>query len=166
MKTNNITDTNNLIYAGAVLVRELLGLKKPNRNAKREPWWKRRPEGRVKEMNKDLCRVNMLIEKKKIKQNHRNCLQNEHKISQNGLTTVKEEILQRIKDKGKIKRYSDRINQYQQNRTFQNDKGKFYQQLNSGGQQETNDVPDAEAAKEFWEGIWGVEKNPMNQLNG
>ena len=75
MKTNNITDTNNLIYAGAVLVRELLGLKKPNRNARREPWWKRRLEGRVKEMNKDLCRVNMLIEKKKIKHKHRSCLQ-------------------------------------------------------------------------------------------
>ena len=54
MKTNNITDTNYLIYAGAVLVRELLGLKKPNRNAKREPWWKRRLEGRVKEMNKKI----------------------------------------------------------------------------------------------------------------
>ena len=156
MKTNNITDTNNLIYAGAVLVRELLGLKKPNRNARREPWWKRRLEGRVKEMNKDLCRVNMLIEKKKIKHKHRSCLQNKYKITQKGLATVKEEILQRIKAiTGKIKRYNNRINQYQQNRTFQNNQGKFYQQLNSGGKQERN--PDAEAAKEFWEGIWGVE---------
>ena len=42
MKANNITDANNLIYAGAVLVGELLGLKKPNWNAKREQWWKRR----------------------------------------------------------------------------------------------------------------------------
>ena len=116
MKTNNITDTNNLIYAGAVLVRELLGLKKPNRNARREPWWKRRLAGRVKEMNKDLCRVNMLIEKKKIKHKHRSCLQNKYKITQKGLATVKEEILQRIKaTTGKIKRYNDRINQYQQN---------------------------------------------------
>ena len=87
-------------------------------------------------MNKDLCRVNMLIEKKKLKQNHRNCLQNKYKISQKGLTTVKEEILQRIKaTTGKIKRYSNRINQYQQNMTFQNKQGKFYQQLNSGGKQ-------------------------------
>ena len=103
--------------------------------------------------------MNMLIEKKKVKHKHRNCLQNKYKITQKGLATVKEEILQRIKaTTGKIKRYNDRINQYRQNRTFQNNQGKFYQQLSSGGQQETNDAPDAEAAKEFWEGIWGVEK--------
>ena len=99
----------------------------------------------------------MLIEKKKIKHKHRSCLQNKYKIPQKGLATVKEEILQRIKAiTGKIKRYNNRINQYQQNRTFQNNQGKFYQQLNSGGKQERNDVPDAEAANEFWEGIWGV----------
>ena len=127
MKTNNITDTNNLIYAGAVLVRELLGLRKPNRNARTEPWWKRRLEGRVKEMNKDLCRVNMLIEKKKIKHKHRSCLQNKYKVTQKGLATVKEEILQRIKAiTGKIKQYNNRKNQYQQNRTFQNNQGKSY----------------------------------------
>ena len=42
MKMNNITDANNLIYAGAVLAQELLGLWKTYHTAKREPWWKRR----------------------------------------------------------------------------------------------------------------------------
>ena len=34
MMTNNITDTNNLIYAGAVLAKKLLGLRKTDQNAK------------------------------------------------------------------------------------------------------------------------------------
>ena len=30
--------------------------------------------------------------------------------------------------------------------------------MNRGGKHEQNVVPDLEAAKTFWEGIWGVEK--------
>ena len=159
MKTDNITDTNNVIYAGAVLAQELLGLRKTYQNAKREPWWKRRLEGRVKELCKDLSRVNIMMDGEKIKQRHRTYLQEKYKIKQKGIATVKEEISQRIKATvGKIKRYSDRINQYQQNRTFRNNQGKFYQDLNRGGKHVQNDVPDLEAAKKFWEGIWGAEK--------
>ena len=54
MKKNNIIDANNLIYAGAVLAQELLGLMKTYQTAKRELWWKRRLEGKVKELCKDL----------------------------------------------------------------------------------------------------------------
>jgi len=97
MKTHNITDANNLIYAGAVLAQELLGLRKTYQTAKREPWWKRRLEGRVKELCRDLNRVNILAEGKKIKQKHRTYLQKKYKIAQKGITTVKEEISQRIK---------------------------------------------------------------------
>ena len=76
MKANNLTVTNNLIYACAVLVRELLGLNKPtNQNTKIELWWKRRLAGRVKELNKDLFRLNILMNGKKIKHKHRNYLQ-------------------------------------------------------------------------------------------
>ena len=83
MKTNNITDANNLIYAGAVLAQELLGLRKTYQTAKRLPWWNRRLEERVKEFCKDL--------------RHRTYLQKEYKIAQKGITTVKEEISQRKK---------------------------------------------------------------------
>ena len=159
MKTDNITDTNNLIYAGAVLAQELLGLRKTYQSAKREPWWKRRLEGRVKELCKDLSRVNIMMDGEKIKQRHRTYLQEKYKIKQKGIATVKEEISQRIKATvGKIKRYSNRINQYQQNRTFRNNQGKFYQDLNRGGKHVQKGVPDLEAAKKFWEGIWGAEK--------
>ena len=64
---------------------------------------------------------------------------------------TREEIQERIKAKNnKIKRYQSRINQYQQNRTFKNNQGKFYRELNSGGKNyETTEVPDKKAAHEF-----------------
>ena len=44
---------------------------------------------------------------------------------------MNEEIKQRIVAKtGKIKRFSNRINQYRQNRLFQNNRHRFYQELN------------------------------------
>ena len=44
-----------------------------------------------------------------------------------GLPVTREEIKERIKAKNiKIKRYQNRINQYQQNRTLKNNQGKFY----------------------------------------
>ena len=108
-----------------------------------------------------------MMDGQKIKQIHRTYLQEKYKIKQKGIATVKEEISQRIKATvGKIKRYSDRINQYQQNRTFRNNQGKFYQDLNRGGKHVQNDVPDLEAAKKFWEEIWEPRKSIMTQLNG
>ena len=80
---------------------------------RREPCWKRRQERRVKELCKDFSRVNILMGGKKFKQKHRAYLQNKHKITQKGITTVNEEISQIIiATTGKIKRYNYRINKY------------------------------------------------------
>ena len=50
-----------------------------------------------------------------------------------GLAVTSEEIKERIKtNNSKTKRYQSRINQYQQNRIFKNNQGKFYRELNSG----------------------------------
>ena len=47
---------------------------------------------------------------------------------------TREGIKERIKaKKNKIRRNQSRINQYQQNRIFKNNQGKFYRKLNSGG---------------------------------
>ena len=46
----DITATNMLIYAGAVVVTERLGLKTGKRSQKREPLWKRRLESQIRDM--------------------------------------------------------------------------------------------------------------------
>ena len=86
-----------------------------------------------------------------MKKKHRDELQRKYKIEKKKLTVVAEEIKQRIiAKKEKVKRYQNRINQFHQNRTFQNNQGKFYKNLN--GETQQSDVPDADEAKEFWKG--------------
>ena len=48
IKVNNITETNDLIYCGAAMVTEMLGVKSKNKEKRKEPRWKRRLEGHVK----------------------------------------------------------------------------------------------------------------------
>ena len=65
-----------------------------------------------------------------------------------------------IAKEGKLKRYGNKINQYNQNRNFQSNEGRFYQQLNGkigGREQETLN---AEEAKRFWSDNWD---NPKEQ---
>ena len=86
------------------MVTDLVGVKRGNRQTRKEPWWKRRLENQVKILNKDLGRVNALIQQKTIKKKHKDTLQRRYKIQQKGLGLVKEEIKQRIVAKtGKIK---------------------------------------------------------------
>ena len=70
IQTRNITETNKLIYAGAFVVSDMVDMMKP-KTEKKEPWWKQKLEGQVKQMQKDLGLINKLIEKKTMKKNWR-----------------------------------------------------------------------------------------------
>ncbi|XP_063594921.1 uncharacterized protein LOC134771895 [Penaeus indicus] len=155
----DISATNDLLYAGAAVVTEMVGMRNLASSNKREPWWKRRLEKQVRELNIDLGRVNTLIQNGKIKHKYKYDLERRYKVRQKGLKAIKEEIKQRISAKvSKIKRYSSRINQYQQNRVFQNNQKSFFSHLDGEGEQQ-NEAPDAEQAKEFWSAIWSKEVN-------
>lgn len=54
IETKNITQTNNLIKAAGVWVADQLGLKKYEGGKKTDPWWKRRIEGDIKQLRKDI----------------------------------------------------------------------------------------------------------------
>ena len=53
---------------------------------------------------------------------------------------------------GRLKRHRDKVKQYKQNRTFLNNKRKFY--LVGGEYTKTNQEPDAKEAKQLWSKIW------------
>ena len=153
--TTDITSTNDLIYGGSVIVNEMVGIKRKENYTRKQPWWKRRLEQQITDLNRDLGRVNAMIEGKRIKQKHTHDLQNRYKIKQKGFGVAREEIKQRIAAKtAKIKRYSDRISQYQQNRTFQNNQKRFYQNVDCGEKQKESQAPQSEQARDFWSSIW------------
>ena len=155
LKVESITDVNDLLYSGAVLVTETLGIKvREQQKEKTKPWWRRRLEWDVNQLQKDLGRVKTLIEKKNIKKKHRDELQRKYRLKQTGLHTVREVIRQRmIAKRGKIQRYDNRIKKFQQNRAFANNQGKFFKVLNNEGMQQSNERPNAEETKAFWSEI-------------
>ena len=70
IEVGNITELNDLVYAGVVVVMEMLGVKN-RKNTGIEPWWKRKMEAQVKQLNKDLGHTNTLTERKNIKKKHK-----------------------------------------------------------------------------------------------
>ena len=62
IRTNNITETNNLAYAGAKPVVELMEIKvpqkKPSKRQPNQPPWKRCLEKQLTELRADLCKLN------------------------------------------------------------------------------------------------------------
>ena len=158
IKTDNITDTNNLIRAGAAWIAQHLGLKRVRVGKKTEPWWKRRIERDIKRLRKD---INILERSKrgelKSQAKFRD-LDKNYCIRKKGLSTVIEELKQRLLAKSaKIKRYEQRITQYRQNRLFQVDQKKLFQEWNEDKREEI-EIPDAEESRNYWNNIWGVQK--------
>ena len=81
-------------------------------------------------------------------------LETKYKLQAKGLHIVKEELKQRLVAKAeKIKRYSDRIEQYRQNRLFSYHQGRLYSDLDKARDDEQT-PPNREKCKEFWSGIW------------
>ena len=67
IKVKIITETNDLIYCGVVLVTDMVGVKIGKTGIKQEPWWKRRLEGKIKNIRRELSWVNAIKENKPIK---------------------------------------------------------------------------------------------------
>lgn len=82
-------------------------------------------------------------------------------IRKNGwLTELElEELKQRVlAKKAKIDWYTERIQQFRQNRLFNYDQKRLYSELNMNNRV-ANEIPDAEESRMFWNGIWGVCKD-------
>ena len=82
--------------------------------------------------------------------------------TQEKITVQLEEINQKeLAKEGRLKRYHQRVKQYRQNRTFQNNKRKSYQQL-GGSNTETYQQPDSKETERFWTKIWKPKKHNEN----
>ena len=103
--------------------------------------------------------MNNLLKKRNIKKKHKDCLERRYNIQRKRLNIMREEIKQQIKAVGaKIKRFNSRINQYQQNRMFVNNRGRFFQRLNNEEENHQYEIPNSVEAQTFSRGIWSERK--------
>ena len=121
LKSKSIKETNNLIKAASVWVAERIRLKKAEHRKKNEPRWKRRIEGDIKRLRKEVNFLEREVKgelglKKKRKLSE---LNERYRVKRKGLKTMIEELKQRMFAKNvKIRRYQQRIEEFRQNRIF------------------------------------------------
>ena len=112
IETKNISQTNNLIKAASIWVADQLGLKKYEGEKKNDPWRKRRIEGGIKQLKKDI-NIFERVKKDQIgarKEGKAKLVEEKYSVKRKGLTVVIEELRQRIIAKAaKIARYEQRV---------------------------------------------------------
>ena len=95
-KTHSITKTNELFYAGAVVVTNRLGVKIDKVAGRKEPMWKRRLQNKIKELRKDLSQLEASKDKDISNFRHWERLERNYSIRVKRLNVVIKELKQRI----------------------------------------------------------------------
>ena len=147
--------TNELFYAGAVVVTSRLGVKIGKMAGRKEQMWKRRLQNKIKEIRKDLSQ----LETSKVKDisnfRHWERLERKYSIRVKRLNVVIEELKQRITAiAAKVRRCQGRVDSYRQNRLFENNQRQFYGGLDQEEERCDDDQPVAEESKQFSGNIW------------
>ena len=154
VRTNSISEINKLIICGALVTCKLLGMKDLQKK-QQEPHWKRRIEQKINSLRKDVSLIVRWKNGSLSKGTQKERLDRMYQVKKKGFKRVAEELKQRITAKAAtVKRYTDRVSQYKQNRLFQSNQAKFYEELD-GSHREQNINPDRTQIKNFWEDIWG-----------
>ena len=151
-KTHSITKTNELFYAGAVVVTNRLGMKIDKVAWRKEPMWKRSLQNKIKELRKDLSQLEASRDKDISNSRHWERLERKYSIRVKRLNVVTEELKQRITAiAAKVRRYQERVDSHRQ---FENNQRQFYRQLDEEKERCDDDQPVAEESKQFWGNIW------------
>ena len=156
VKITVITHCRNVIQVAMKIVGEEVGMKKSNAKKKKEPFWKR-ILGYISRLRKDLSRIEAWFAGrwKEDKEIEKDWLDKKYGLRRKGFTLVMEELKQRITAKAtKVKQYDNRIKQFQDNRNFETNQGRFFKNLE--GKEERTKPPNAEDATAFWKGIWST----------
>ena len=145
---------NTLIVAVACYIGDKLKVKKRTREGAQEPMWKRRMRKKIDEL-RTAAGTLQRKQKGEIKKKKRvSYIERKYHMKKKGIETVIEELQQRIVAlAARMERYTKRVKQYRQNKLFETNQTRLYQESNGENMSETV-APDAEHSKEFWSGIW------------
>ena len=140
IKVTGFTYCKNVIKAAMKIVGEYVGMKKSNAKKEKEPFWKRRILTDISRLRKDLSRIETWFAGRweKDKKKEKDWLDQKYGLRRKAFTLVMEELKQRITEKvTKVKRYDNRIKQFQDNRNFDITQGRFFENL-EGNKERTN----------------------------
>ena len=150
LRVDSLLDYNNITKAAANVVARLAGLRiRKKKKEQAEPWWKKRIQLKINQLRRDLSRIEKIKNGELKKDRIGDSLKEKYHIRKKGINCVIEELKQRITaNSEKIKRYQKRYKRYQQNRLFQNNQKKLFEQL-EGVERGNDESPEAEPTATF-----------------
>ena len=163
IQTKDVTETMQLIKAVILSVADKMDLEYSDRKPRKQkrknvPPWKQRMNTTMEKKRKDLSQLTELKNKKltnqrRIEKLARKYTLDEDKIDEQ-IEILKQEILAL---KEKIERYSSRCEFHRQNKLFETNQKRFYDELENKGKEESPESkgPDKKKVLDFWGNIWG-----------
>ena len=156
--TSTISETNRFIIALIWYVAHKMGLKERDQRPRKDPWWKRRIINDIKELRTVVSQLERRQNNEMRSNRAMKYIDDKYRVREKGVSVVIEELKQRVVAKAaKVKRYDARNEQQRQNRLFEVDQGRLYQELDGKDRNEIL-IPDAGEARSFWSLIW---ENPV-----
>ena len=161
-KGMSVSDVNRLLYMGAYVVAERLGMKgrkKGKKMERKKPRWQRRIEKSIKNWRKDLSRIQeirrgVLNDRKII-----NELNRKYQVTEKGTLSICTLLKRKIESGStKIRWYIDNCAKVRQNNLFKNNQSQLYKELGGKANRAQSQSPNAEEATRFWSGIWSDKK--------
>nr|XP_034830874.1 uncharacterized protein LOC117987910 [Maniola hyperantus] len=168
--STGLGDTASILFGAALAVHRFIGAKTPGRAAaarrSAEPAWKKRIERRI-----TLARVLIGRLQSFRSGNTRPRIVRSVRVAFNGcgvrldqpdiaqkLTERIDDLKQKIAAWGnRIRRYSERVERFQQNRLFLSDQKRFYKRLECPAVCSASQRPDPADLVTFWRGVWSRE---------
>ena len=163
---HTITNTNELFYAGAVVVTNRLGVRLNKAAKRKKPMRWRCFQNKIKQLWKDLSRLESSKDKEVSNLKHWHT-ERKYSITVIALAATIEELRQRIiAIPEKVRKYQERADWFKQNRMFQDNQMQFYGELNQEGEICHDDQPDVGESKTSLGNIWSELVDHTRDVNG
>ena len=136
VKITGFTHCRNVIQAAIEIEEEEVSMTKSNAKKKKELFWKKRILTDISKLRKDLSRIEAWFAGgwKKNQKKEKDRLEQKYGLKFKKFTLVMEELKQRITAKAtNVKRYDNRIKQFQDNSNFKTNKGRFFKKIEGKG---------------------------------
>lgn len=157
-----VTEVNRLLYTGAYVVADRLGLlgkSKSKKPGKKKPRWQRRIERSITCWRKDVSRVEELRKGTSLSKQVMDELNRKYQVVEKGTLSVLALLKRKIKAGSlKIKGYVDNCMKVRQNNLFKNNQSQLYKELGGKTDNSPVEAPDAKVATQFWKNIWSREE--------
>ena len=163
--TKDISETLLLTKAAILTVCDAIGLdlvnkpKKKHQQKKTDPPWRKRMKAKLLEKRMDLSRLSEWKRNNLKNQQMKDYLTKKYGLHNVDIKEATEILKQEIAAlKLKIDRYTTRCEFYRQNKLFETNQKRFYDQLDKKETKEPDKKPNKKKVLNFWSKIWGRTK--------